>query len=610
MEIGKEGEIKDKSLSSPEMGSLQIAGSNGFGHTIEFMSQAYLRNRYCEIDIEEYAVYANKDHPLPIFLEFEDVEYKVRNSQAASINPVKAEVSKVASQLNLEQDKYKEILKGVTGSAGPGEILALMGPSGSGKTTLLKIIGGRLTDNVKGNITYNNIPYNPALKRRIGFVTQDDMLLPQLTVEETLVFSAFVRLPSDMSQQQKYAKVEMIMKGLGLERCRHTRIGGLVKGISGGERKRTSIGYQILVDPSLLLLDEPTSGLDSTSANKLIQILQGIAKARECMEYFSSLRFIPEIAMNPAEFLLDLATGQVYITLPEDLVASQGTADSDGAVIKYLQLRYKTHLEPKEKAENLRSTKAPEHLQLAIQVKKDWTMTWWEQFMIISKRTFREVGLLFYICIFWTSLSPFGAVYVFPFEKVYLVKERKAEMYRLSVYYVCSTLCDMASHVFYPTSFMLIVYFMAGFKRTVLCFLLTLFTILLIVIISQGAGELFGAAVLSIKRAGMMASLALMLILLTGGYYVEHIPEFMHWMKYLSFIYYGFRLLLKVQYSGDQLYECQSKGGCRPLQNSPSFDTVNLDGGLQEVWILLAMALGYRLCAYFCLRKRINACHI
>jgi len=62
-------------------------------------------------------------------------------------------------------------------------------------------------------------------------------------------------------------------------RCRHTKIGGgFVKGISGGERKGTSIGYEILVDPSLLLLDEPTSGLDSTSANRLLQILQGLAK--------------------------------------------------------------------------------------------------------------------------------------------------------------------------------------------------------------------------------------------------------------------------------------------------------------------------------------------
>ncbi|XP_061968642.1 ABC transporter G family member 26 [Populus nigra] len=662
METKREEEIEDmSSLSPPTMGSMQIAGSNGFGHSIDFMSEAYLRNRYSGIDIEEDCLAMNKDRPLPIFLKFEDVEYKVRNSEASSANPVKAVVSKVASQLNLDHDNYKMILKGVTGSVCPGEILALMGPSGSGKTTLLKIIGGRLSENVKGRITYDDIAYNAVIKRRIGFVTQDDVLLPQLTVEETLVFAAFLRLPGNMSRQQKYARVEMIIKELGIERCRHSRVGGgFVKGISGGERKRTSIGYEILVDPSLLLLDEPTSGLDSTSANRLLQILQGLAKAgrtiittihqpssrifhmfdklllisegypvyygkaRESMEYFSCLRFIPEIAMNPAEFLLDLATGQVNdISVPEDLSAPHGVLDSEKAVIK--------------------------PLQLAIQVKRDWTLSWWEQFIIMYKRTFRErcrdyfdklrlvqalgvavllgllwwksktgteaqlrdqVGLMFYICIFWTSSSIFGAVYVFPFEKIYLVKERKADMYRLSVYYVCSTLSDMVAHVFYPTFFMVIVYFMAGFKRTVPCFFFTLFVMLLIVITSQGVGELCGAASLSIKRAGMFASLILMLFLLTGGYYVQHIPKFMQWMKFLSFMFYGFRLLLKVQYDGDELYECESEGGCRPLQSSPSFDMVNLKGGLQEVWVLLAMALGYRLIAYFCLRRRINLCHL
>lgn len=97
---------------------------------------------------------------------------------------------------------------------------------------------------------------------------------------------------------------------------------------------------------------------------------------------------------------------------------------------------------------------------------------------------------MFYICIFWTSSSLFGAVYVFPFEKIYLVKERKADMYRLSVYYVCSTLCDMVAHVLYPTFFMIIVYFMAGFKRTVPCFLFTVLTILLIAITSQVSTEM------------------------------------------------------------------------------------------------------------------------
>ena len=193
-------------------------------------------------------------------------------------------------------------------------------------------------------------------------------------------------------------------------------------------------------------------------------------------------------------------------------------------VHQYLQLHYKTQIEPKEKEENHRMTKTPEHLRAGIQVKKDWTMSWWEQFFILSKRTFRErcrdyfdklrlfqavgvavllgllwwksktdteahlrdqVGLMFYTCIFWTSSSIFGAVYVFPFEKIYLVKEKKADMYRLSVFYVSSTLCDMIAHVCYPTFYMIILYFMAGFKRTVPCFFFTLFAILLVAITSQ-----------------------------------------------------------------------------------------------------------------------------
>ncbi|KAJ0508573.1 putative ABC-type maltose transporter [Helianthus annuus] len=690
MHSGCQHEIEDLSNSSPQStGAMQITGSNGIVHNFDINAQSCNRNRSSsQIDIQDDSCCSIKDRPLPIFLKFEDIEFKVKMSKATPGNPVKAVMSKVASHTNTEQDNYKQILKGITGSIGPGEILALMGPSGSGKTTLLKVIGGRLRENVKGNVTYNDVPYSPALKRRIGFVTQDDVLYPQLTVEETLIFAAFLRLPGSMSRKQKYERVEVILKELGLERCRKTRVGGgFISGISGGERKRTSIGYEILVDPSLLLLDEPTSGLDSTSATKLIQILRENAKlgrtivttihqpsskvfhmfdkilllseghpmyygkARESMSYFTSLRFIPDIAMNPAEFLLDLATGQVNdITAPDDIATPKGTSEYERAVIRYVQHRYKIELESKEKEANHRSSgKVPEHLRLAIQVKKDWTISWWDQFLILFKRTYRErwrdyfdmlriiqslgvaallgllwwkssyateahlrdqIGLLFYVCIFWTSSSIFGAVYVFPFEKYTLVKERKADMYRLSAYYACSTLCDMIAHVTYPTIFMSILYFMVGFKKTLQCFSLTLLVILLIAITSQGAGEMFGAAVMSIRRAGNVASLILMLFLLTGGYYVQNIPEFMQWLKYISFMYHGFRLLLKVQYSGDELYECESIGGCRPLQSSPSFDTVNLKGGWKEVWMLLGMGVAYRLLAYICLRRKISQCNI
>ena len=91
----------------------------------------------------------------------------MKNKQGSTKNnPLKAVISRVGSQGRMDQDSYKKILKGITGRVGPGEILALMGASGSGKTTLLKVIGGRLLENVKGNITYNDISYTTALKRR------------------------------------------------------------------------------------------------------------------------------------------------------------------------------------------------------------------------------------------------------------------------------------------------------------------------------------------------------------------------------------------------------------------------------------------------------------
>ncbi|KAG0515046.1 hypothetical protein BDA96_10G245400 [Sorghum bicolor] len=630
-----------------------------------------------EVEEEEDHLWPTKDGPLPIFLKFENVEYRVKMTMK---NPLTAARVAFASQMKVDQgNSCKHILKGIAGSVDPGEILALMGPSGSGKTTLLKILGGRLDGGIKGQITYNDTPYSPCLKRRIGFVTQDDVLFPQLTVEETLVFAAFLRLPACMSKQQKRDRVDAIITELNLERCRHTKIGGaFVRGVSGGERKRTSIGNEILVDPSLLLLDEPTSGLDSTSASKLILILQRLAKtrrtiittihqpssrmfhmfdklllisdghaiyhgkARDCMHHFSSLGFVPEIPMNPAEFLLDLATGNLDdISVPEALRGSPDPQEFRSQVIRHLQLKYRAGAGGRSRAP------PTEQLRLALRARKDHrrSIGWFQQFAVLSRRTFRErtsdyldkmrlaqavgvalllgllwwksqtgneaqlrdqVGLIFYICIFWTSSSLFGSVYVFPFEKLYLVKERKADMYRLSAYYASSTLCDAVPHVVYPVLFMAILYFMAGLRRTVPCFFLTLLATLLIVFTSQGTGELLGAAILSVKRAGVMASLVLMLFLLTGGYYVQHIPKFIRWLKYVSFMHYGFNLLLKAQYHGHLTYNCGSRGGCQRLQSSPSFGTVDLDGGMREVWILLAMALAYRLLAYFCLLKRIS----
>lgn len=98
-----------------------------------------------------------------------------------------------------------------------------------------------------------------------AFVQQDDVLMITFTPEELFRFAA--RLRTTLKSAQVAERVESVISRLKLQNCRHTKVGGLfMKGLSGGERKRTSIGYELITNPSLLLLDEPTSGLDSMTA--------------------------------------------------------------------------------------------------------------------------------------------------------------------------------------------------------------------------------------------------------------------------------------------------------------------------------------------------------
>ena len=251
-----------------------------------------------------------------------------------------------------KNSEEKMILKGITGMVQPGEVLAMLGPSGSGKTTLLTALGGRLGGRLAGTITYNGKPFSNAMKRNTGFVTQDDVLYPHLTVTETLVFTALLRLPNGLSKEEKIQHAEAVITQLGLTKCNNSIVGGeRLRGISGGERKRVSIGQEMLINPSLLFLDEPTSGLDSTTAQRIVSTLWELSnggrtvvmtihqpssrlfymfhkvlllsegnplyfgRGSEAVDYFSSIGYSPMVVMNPADFLLDLANGMCKIIL-------------------------------------------------------------------------------------------------------------------------------------------------------------------------------------------------------------------------------------------------------------------------------------------------------
>lgn len=160
-------------------------------------------------------------------------------------------------------------------------LYSVMGPSGSGKSTLLNALACRLDKEVSinGEVRLNGRKYSTTeLKAMSGYVMQDDLLNAHLTVEETLWYSAELRLPNSFTTEQRQQRVEEALVEMGLVHARNVIVGNsLKKGISGGERKRLCVAIELLTHPLLLFLDEPTSGLDSVTALSLCEKLKELA---------------------------------------------------------------------------------------------------------------------------------------------------------------------------------------------------------------------------------------------------------------------------------------------------------------------------------------------
>lgn len=179
----------------------------------------------------------------------------------------------------------KPILKSISGRVLPGRLTALLGPSGSGKTSLLNVLAAR-TARSKGLVLSGSVSVDGQLvtdwnayRQQVAYVEQDDLMFHTLTVKETLQLAAQLRLPRELSFADKMRTVDEVISELGLRKCEDTRIGNAkTRGVSGGERKRTSIALAILRSPTVLFLDECTSGLDSFGAMRVVSTIKNLAE--------------------------------------------------------------------------------------------------------------------------------------------------------------------------------------------------------------------------------------------------------------------------------------------------------------------------------------------
>ncbi|KAJ1980305.1 hypothetical protein H4R34_002507 [Dimargaris verticillata] len=292
---------------------------------------------YCAVAVNDPTPTASVSHPLiksSRGLEWTELTYKVATKHEG---------------LRRRATEFKTILHGISGRVMPGELVAIMGSSGAGKSTLLNALSGRLTmGKLSGQILFSGEKRIPSrFKKQVAYVEQDDLMYSQLSVRETIQYAATLRLSSkEYNAAAKAAKVNGILDSLRLAGVADTFIGdALVRGVSGGERKRTAIGVELVTDPEFMFLDEATSGLDSNSAYHVCELVKDVVQQRNmgalmtihqpnahtfrlfdkvillskghvvyfgpvdaALEYFAALGYRCGQYDNPADFYLDLMT--------------------------------------------------------------------------------------------------------------------------------------------------------------------------------------------------------------------------------------------------------------------------------------------------------------
>ncbi|CAD5118397.1 DgyrCDS7101 [Dimorphilus gyrociliatus] len=291
-------------------------------------------------------------------ISFHDINYVVETRKFPFSKPTK-----------------KVVLENMTGCFKPG-LNAILGPTGGGKSSLLDVLAGRKEKTgLTGNILIDGLEQPDNFKCMSGYVVQDDIIMGTLTVRENLMFSANLRLPKTTPDKQKAERVNGVMEDLNITHVADSKVGTqFTRGISGGERKRTNIGMELIVNSSILFLDEPTTGLDASTANTVLELLHNISRkgktiifsihqprfsifklfdrmmllskglpvyhgpSSEAALYFADIGYQCEPMNNPPDFFLDVIIGDsTTVSSVENgsAVASGTSKDPEAVTVDY-----------------------------------------------------------------------------------------------------------------------------------------------------------------------------------------------------------------------------------------------------------------------------------
>ncbi|MCD7465303.1 hypothetical protein HAX54_001013 [Datura stramonium] len=351
----------------------------------------------------------------------------------------------------VSEDKL-QLLRGVTGAFRPGVLTALMGVSGAGKTTLMDVLAGRKTGGyIEGDIRISGFPKKQETFARVsGYCEQTDIHSPQVTVHESLIFSAFLRLPKEVSNEDKMIFVDELMDLVELDNLKDAIVGlPGVTGLSAEQRKRLTIAVELVANPSILFMDEPTSGLDARAAAIVVRTVRNTVDTGRtvvCAIHQPSIDIFEEFD----ELLLMKKGGQLIYAGPLGLYSQK--------IVEYFEA---IPTVPKIKEKCNPTTWMLEH-------------SWLEQFsgksaangLETSSDLMTIIGAL-YTAVLFVGINNCSTVQaIVAVGRTVLYRERTAGMYSALPYAMAQVIAEIPYVIFQTTYYTLIVYTMVGFELT------------------------------------------------------------------------------------------------------------------------------------------------
>uniref|UniRef100_A0A8C1XMN8 ATP-binding cassette, sub-family G (WHITE), member 2a n=1 Tax=Cyprinus carpio TaxID=7962 RepID=A0A8C1XMN8_CYPCA len=513
----------------------------------------------------------------------------------------------------------------IDGIMRPG-LNAILGATGSGKSSFLDVLAARKDPaGLSGEVLIDGAPQPPNFKCLSGYVVQDDVVMGTLTVRENLRFSAALRLPKSIRQRVKDEKIEKLIQELGLSKVADSRVGTqLIRGISGGERKRTNIGMELIIDPPVLFLDEPTTGLDASTANSVLMLLKSMADsgrtiilsihqprysiyqqfdsltllvggrlvyhgpAQGTLDYFSQLGYTCQPHNNPADFFLDVINGDSTAVALNNLnfngeFSNKPILAPESALESTLTLEYDNSTRPKSRTIT-------------------YSTSFCHQFNWVLRRTFRnrmlnrqtlfaQIGVVIFLALvvgaiffgvednlsgiqnrrgalfFITTNQCFSSISsaeLFITERKLFVHEYISGYYRVSVYFLSKVLSDILFLRTIPgIVFSCVAYWMIGLKASVETFFIFLFSIVLVSYTATSMTLAISADQTAVGIANIFMTISFVIMMIFSGLLVNlpSVADWLNWLKYLSIPRYGLTAVEINEFTG--LIFCDTKNTTR-----------------------------------------------